>query len=132
MIPRGNRRTAVIAAIVCLVLIVAIAVLSEDPSRHSLVKQPSTFFTDSGGARGIYLVLQRVLPSAEQWRIPLTELNDPSRPKVTTLIAMNPNPFGQAEAKALEQWISSGGQLILAMNSDWAVQKRPGDSSTKD
>src|SRR5262249_4453797 len=110
----GNKWTAAVAAAICLVLIVAIAVLSSKPRSDTVLQRPSTFFTDSSGARAVYLVLQRVLTSAEQWRFPTTELEQPSRAGASTLIAMGPNDLGQEEAKALDEWIVSGGQLILA------------------
>ena len=56
----SNWRTAAAASAICLVLIVAIAILSAKPSSDAFLKRPSTFFTDPSGARAIYLVLQRV------------------------------------------------------------------------
>src|SRR5215831_5826933 len=114
---RTNWWTAGVASAICLVLIVVIAMLSSTPSTDTMLKRPSTFFTDSNGARAIYLVLQRVLPSVEQLRLPLTVLKD--RPRPRTLIALGPGPIGQGEADALDAWIRSGGQLILAANMDW-------------
>jgi len=127
---RTNWWTAGVASAICLVLIVVIAMLSSTPSTDIMLKRPSTFFTDSNGARAIYLVLQRVLPSVEQLRLPLTVLKDRSRPR--TLIALSPGPIGRGEADALDAWISSGGQLILAANMDWSVQKRETDRTVKD
>ena len=109
-IKASNWWTAGVASAVCLVLIVAIAMLSAKPSSDVVLRRPSTFFTDPSGARAIYLVLQRVLPSVEQWRLPITELKERSRQRVTTLIAMGPNEISQAEAKALDAWIESGGR----------------------
>src|SRR5207244_13257655 len=129
---RTNRRVAAVASALCLALIVTIAILSATPSRDAFGRRPSTFFTDPSGARAIYLVLQRVLPSVEQWRLPISELKPPSPQNVATLIAMGPNPFGQDEANALDAWIVSGGQLILAANTDWSVQKNSADRATKD
>src|SRR5437667_9876449 len=101
----SNVKTAVAASTICLVLILALALLSAKPSSDTILKRPSTFFTDPTGARAIYLVLQRALPSAEQWRLPITELMQPSPSSPATLIALEPNPFGQAEASSLDQWI---------------------------
>src|SRR5438477_4927164 len=128
----SNVKTAVAASTICLVLILAIALLSAKPSSDTILKRPSTFFTDPTGARAIYMVLQRALPSVGQWRLPVTDLRKPYRSAPTTLIAMEPNPFGQAEANALDQWIASGGQLILASNTDWHVQKSQSDKTVKD
>jgi hypothetical protein len=128
-----NGRTAAAASVICLILIVAIAVLSVKPSSDTLLKRPSTFFTDPSGGRAIYLVLQRVLPSVDQWRLPLTALKPPSPQKTTTLLVMGPvTMMGQTEADALDAWIESGGQLILAANGDWSVQKNDANRTIKD
>jgi hypothetical protein len=119
---RPNIWSAAWAAGLCLLLIVAIAMLSPKPMNDAILRRPSTFFTDPGGARAVYLVLQRVLPSAGQWRLPLKELKKPSGKAIGSLIVMRPEPLGQSEATALDEWISSGGQLILASNSDWVIQ----------
>src|SRR5262249_9521822 len=127
----SNLRTAAIAAGLCMVLIVTIALLSAKPSSDTLLKRPSTFFTDSSGARAVYLVLQKVLPSADQWRQTISELKQPSPQDIRTLIAMEPMMFGQGEAAALDAWIESGGQLILASDTDWLIQKNNADQKTK-
>jgi hypothetical protein len=127
-----NRRTAAVASAICLVLIVAIALLSAKPSSDTILRRPSTFFTDPSGGRAIYLILQRVLPSTGQWRLPLSELKPASKQGIATLIAMAPATFGQADANALDAWIAAGGQLILASNTDWYVQKNSNDRTTKD
>ena len=125
---RTNRRVAAVASALCLALIVTIAILSATPSRDAFGRRPSTFFTDPSGARAIYLVLQRVLPSVEQWRRPLTALTwRPSSSGRSTLIVMGaPGPLGQSEAAALEAWIESGGQLIVATSAEWQRQRRRG------
>ena len=127
-----NWRTAAVASGLCIVLIVIIAALSASPSDDTLLRRPSTFFTDQSGARAIYLVLQQVLPSAEQWRFPFTELERPSNSGLLTLIVMGPmTQLGQTEAAALDAWIESGGQLILASRPGWPMQKRTGDAFAK-
>ena len=125
---RTNRRVAAVASAVCLALIVTIAILSATPSRDAFGRRPSTFFTDPSGARAIYLVLQQVLPSVEQWRRPLTALTwRRSSSGRSTLIVMGaPGPLGQSEAAALEAWIESGGQLIVATSAEWQLQRRRG------
>ena len=119
---RANWWTAAVALGICLVLMVVIALLSVRPAADTFLRRPSTFFTDASGTRGIYLVLQRVLPSAEQWRLPITALKQPSSEGVKTLIVMGPGPMGQAEADALDRWIGAGGQLVLAAVGDWPIQ----------
>jgi hypothetical protein len=119
---RSNLWTAVLAAGICFILILAISALSANPSTDTVLRRPSTFFTDASGGRAIYLVLQRALPSVGQWRLPLTELKRPSRTGFASLIVMHPDTMGQDEARALDEWIRSGGQLILASNTDWIIQ----------
>jgi hypothetical protein len=117
---RNNMWIAGVAAGVCLALIVTIAALSGRSETDTFRKRPSTFFTDPSGTRGIFLVLQRVVPSVEQWRLPLTELE--TAPVPSSLIAMGPGALGQAEAKALDSWLARGGQLIVAASPDWFIQ----------
>jgi hypothetical protein len=114
--------TAGVAAGICLVLIIAIAALSGRSAADSILRRPSTFFTDPSGARAIYLVLQRVMPSVQQWRLPLTEFQRIPQRSGASLIVMGPSPMSEAESKSLDEWISTGGQLILASNTDWFVQ----------
>jgi hypothetical protein len=126
-------RAAAIAGVVCLLLIAILAALSTNPSDDVLQRRPSTFFTDPSGARGAYLLLQRILPLVEQWRSPFTELQRDSRPRLSTLIVMGPGtPLGRADAVALDAWIAAGGQLILASASGWRVPKTSDESFSKD
>src|SRR5436309_15791546 len=97
---RTNRRVAAVASAVCLALIVTIAILSATPSRDAFGRRSSTFFTDPSGARAIYLVLQQVLPSVEQWRVPLTALawRRPNSRRSTIIVIGGPGPLGPGEA----------------------------------
>src|SRR5207245_5201899 len=70
-------------------------------------------------------------PVVEQWRLPITELKLPAS-SGATLIAMAPDTFGQDEARALDQWVAAGGQLILASNTDWHVQRSARDRAVQD
>lgn len=128
---RSNWWTAALASALCLVLMIVIAMLSAEPSSDTFLRRPSTYFTDPSGARAAYLVLERVLPSVDQWRLPLTELKPPDRHGVATLIAMGPEMAGQDESNALDLWIASGGQLILAANADWTIQRSASEKSVK-
>jgi hypothetical protein len=129
--PQSNWWTAGLASALCLVLMIVIAMLSAEPSSDTLLRRPSTYFTDPSGARASYLVLERVLPSVGQLRVPFTELKTPDRQTVATLIAFGPQTAGQAEANALDSWIASGGQLIVATDTDWNVQRNARETSVK-
>ena len=129
---KSNWWTAGLALGLCVVLMIVIAMLSTEPSSDTFLRRPSTYFTDPSGARAAYLVLERVLPSVDQWRLPLTDLKPPDRRHgVATLIAMGPEAAGQGESTALDLWIASGGQLILAANADWTIQRSASEKSVK-
>ncbi len=130
---RTNRRVAAVASALCLALIVTIAILSATPSRDAFGRRPSTFFTDPSGARAIYLVLQQVLPSVEQWRVPLTALawRRPNSGRSTLIVMGAPGPLGHGEAAVLEAWLESGGQLIVATSAEWHLQRRRGAEAAK-
>jgi hypothetical protein len=127
-----NRRTALIAFGAALLLIGAIAVLNPRSEGGSSPTPPSTFFATDRGAKAIYLVLQRLLPQTEQWRLPLTELQNHRKAQGATLIAMGPPAsLSEAEADALDSWIKRGGQLILATSRTWGIESPHGDRTKK-
>ncbi len=121
----SNLRTLLAGGAVSFVLILAISILSVDRS-SDLARRPSTFFTDGTGTRAIYLVLQEVLPDVGQWRRPLSDLALDGPAGGSTLVVMGPvTPLGPGEAAALEEWIESGGQLILATTDPWTIETPP-------
>ncbi len=66
-----NRVTATVATSIFLILSLLLANFSNQDSPDVIQRRPSTFFTDSTGARALLLVMRRLLPSVEQWRRPL-------------------------------------------------------------
>jgi len=121
---RKNFWTAIVAAGICVVLLIVIAGLSINRATDFLHQRPSTFFTDPTGARALLLVLQRVLPNAGQWRRPFMDLPSEAGSTRSTLIVMGPQePLSESDATALDRWITSGGQLILATNMEWQIRK---------
>ncbi len=119
---RTNIRSAVLGGGVCLVLILVIAIVSGDPASDLALERPSTFFTDATGARASYLVLEQVSPRVERWRRPLSDLAFLPEPPPSTMVVMGPvRGLSNAEADALDRWITSGGQLILASDAPWPV-----------
>ncbi len=109
---------------VALVAVVIGALTEGPPAAERPSPTPSTFFSDPPGARGLLLVVQRFLPSAAPWRRPLADLPDPPPlGRGPTLIAAGPSvSLSAAEADALDDWLSAGGQLILCVDKDWDVQ----------
>src|SRR5262249_394849 len=89
-------------------------------------------FATDRGAKAIYLVLQRLLPQTEQWRLPLTELRNQRKAQGATLIAMGPPaPLSEAEADALDNCIKLRGHLILPTARTWAIQNARGDRTKR-
>ncbi len=119
---RTNVIFAAVGAALCLPLILITAILSGNPTNDTFLQRPSTFFTDGSGARAAYLVLEQVLPQVEQWRLPVSEMASLPESTPSSLIVMGPTrPLSTAEAAALDGWIASGGQLILATDEPWRV-----------
>ena len=121
-----NRWTAGIATGVFVITAGLLASLSNEPSRDSLRQRPSTFFTDSSGARALFLVLRQFLPATEQWRRPIDFLPLPgTQEAASTLIVAGPaQPLSNAEAKHLDRWLSAGGQLVLLTANGWPLRHR--------
>ena len=130
---RKNLWTAILAAAVCVILITAITFLSIDSSADFIARRPSSFFTDRTGTRALLLILQQIMPATGQWRRPLTDLptEDSSH---STLIVMGPQqPLTEKDAVALDRWIHSGGQLILATDKEWRIRtSRRSDKAEKE
>lgn len=108
------------------VLAALLAALSGERRADVILRRPSTFFTDSSGARALFLVMKKLLPAVDQWRQPLTRLPLPSSENSSsTLIIGGPlMPMSYAEAEHLDRWLSHGGQLILASADGWPLRER--------
>src|SRR6266498_4477469 len=121
-----NRLTATIATAIFLILSIVLASFSTRESTDVVQRRPSTFFTDSTGARALLLVMKQLLPSAEQWRRPLQLLALPNRPdSPTTLIVAGPGlPISKSESDYLDRWLAAGGQLILLTGNGWPTGQR--------
>ncbi len=125
---RTNIIYAAVGTALCVALILIVAILSSNPTSDTFRQRPSTFFTDGSGARASYLVLEQVLPQVEQWRLPLSEMASLPESTPSTLIVMQPIiPLSMGEAAALDGWMTSGGQLILATDRPWMVAGPGGD-----
>jgi hypothetical protein len=117
--------TATIGAGLCLLLL---AVILRGRSRTAPAgdrHHASSFFTDAAGTRAILLVLRRLVPAAEQWRRPLTQLPAPTLPEAPTtlLVFAPPQPLSVDQAEALERWMAQGGQVVLASRRDWPLRR---------
>lgn len=131
-VQQTNRKTAIIAFAAALLLIAAIAVLNPSPAGGDLPSPPSTFFARDGGARAIYRVLQQLMPRVDQWRLPMTELQNHAELARATMVVMGPeSPLTEREADQLDAWIREGGQLILTTSRTWEIQHASGDHTKK-
>lgn len=98
---------------------------------------PTTFSAGAGGSRAIFLVLREFLPSVERWTRPPRALPLPDDTSPTSLLVMGPTTaLTEAEAAALERWVHSGGQLIIAASRPWPVAAgtpgHPGNAARQD
>jgi hypothetical protein len=127
-----NRLTAGLATGIFLILSLLLANLSSPQHSDTLLRRPSTFFTDPSGARALFLVVKQFFPAAEQWRRPFQFL--PAPPAASTLIVAGPQrPLGEREAQDLERWIGEGGQLILLTANGWPMRRqRAGEDAESD
>ncbi|HEU4340091.1 MAG TPA: DUF4350 domain-containing protein [Candidatus Binatia bacterium] len=126
MTPRTrNWLTAALATLLVVALAVTFGGLSGEPMGDLFQRRPSTFFTDSTGARALFLVTKKLLPAAEQWRRPLNLLSiSADRNSGSTLIVAGPGkPISNTEAEHLDRWLAAGGQLILATGNGWPVSR---------
>ena len=121
----ANFRFAMIGIGLCVVLLILTTRIGDKRVADMKLQRPSSFFTDDTGTRAIYLVLRRLLPAAEQWRRPLTQLVSPTHPDApTTLIIFAPHrPIALRQAAALDSWIEQGGQVILVTHQDWPIKR---------
>jgi hypothetical protein len=121
-----NRLTAALATGIFLILSIVLASLSSHQSNDTLLQRPSTFFTDSSGARALFLVAKQFLPTTEQWRRPIHLLPLPGAAgSASTMITAGPTrPLAASEAEHLHRWLAAGGQLILLAANGWPLRQR--------
>jgi len=129
-----NRLTAAVATGLFVVLAVLLASFSRHQASDALRRRPSTFFTDRSGARALLLVMQKLLPSAEIWRRPLSLLPLPAgRDRAPTLIVAGPGKALAAnEAEHLGRWLDAGGQLILLTSNGWPLRTARAGNEAKE
>jgi hypothetical protein len=128
---RINRLTAGLAMGIFLILSLLLANLSTPRRSHTLLRRPSTFFTDPSGARALFLVVKQFFPTAEQWRRPFQLLPAPSA--ASTLIVAGPQrPLGSREVADLEGWLDAGGQLIVLTDNGWPIRRQRADGAESD
>ena len=127
----ANRLTATLATGIFLILSILLASLSSHQRNDTFLQRPSSFFTDSSGARALFLIAKQFFPATEQWRRPIHLLPLPGSPDAAgTMITIGPTrPLAASEAEHLHRWLVAGGQLILLAANGWPLRQRaaPGE-----
>jgi uncharacterized protein DUF4350 len=122
----ANRLTATLATGIFLILSILLASLSSHQRNDTFLQRPSSFFTDSSGARALFLIAKQFFPATEQWRRPIHLLPLPgSSDSAGTMITIGPTrPLAASEAEHLHRWLVAGGQLILLAANGWPLRQR--------
>jgi hypothetical protein len=124
---KGGRKHNLILISLPLFLLFLVFILARPPKETRPTEsepqaRATTFSAEGGGAKAVYLVMKRFLPSVERWVRPLELLKPPQDSNPTSLLVMEPEKaMTKAETDALDIWVKSGGQLIIAMNGPWTT-----------
>lgn len=108
----SDRKLLLWSAAILLPVIGALAILSGVEQEETGV--PSTYSTQSQGAKAAYLLLQALHYRVERWNQPPAEL--PSDPRNVVLILANPSPAalnGRDDALALTTFLGRGGRILI-------------------
>ncbi len=117
---RKNRVTLASALAVLAVMALLFALNGGEEGQEDLLNRPSTFFTDSTGALGVFLTAQRFAPDVRRLRQSLKTLPLMSGAERATVVVMAPiAPLAGGEREALLDWVRNGGQLVFADDRDW-------------
>lgn len=110
---KGSRWEWIVLAVLIVVMAGAAALIGDRNAADAreVRPNPSTYNPKGSGTKGLYVWLQELGLSVRRWERPLTDL--PAQAKV--LLILGPRiPFEGAELSALEEWVRSGGVLLLA------------------
>jgi len=127
-----SRRTILV---VSLSLIVATLLLSWRQRGRPIANDEglsSTMFADEIGTMAAYLLLDELTGTAERLRRPYAmtrALEEGSGTLIVTDPLMDLEPV---DHRALMDWISGGGQLILALETDWLIRSEREEEEAKD
>lgn len=108
-IARSDKRLLIWAGVIITALIVALSLLSDEEEESSV---PSTYSSQSAGARAAFLLLKETGYHVEQWEDSPLEL--PAEPGKTTLILTQPLLLPDKQEKAaLLKFVSRGGHVLI-------------------
>ena len=95
-----------------LFLMVTASVILAPPKEQEGSPVPSTYSTQSGGARAAYLLLSELQHNVRRWEEPPTELE--SAPEETLFILADPSqPPSKKEREALHTFVQDGGHVLF-------------------
>jgi hypothetical protein len=115
-IEKSDRRLLIWAGVFMLLVIAALAFLSQDEEESSV---PSTYSAQSRGAKAAFLLLREAGYKVERWEQSPVEL--PAEPAHTVLVLASPfRSPSREDRNALQTYLSRGGK-ILATGSRAAV-----------
>jgi hypothetical protein len=96
-----------------LVLMLAATVVFAPPGEQGNSSVPSTYSTQSGGAKAAYVLLTQLRFPVRRWENPPTELD--VNPRKTLLILAEPlQPPSEKEKKVLGDFVKNGGHVLFA------------------
>ena len=108
-IARSDKRLLIWAGITITVLIVALSLLSDDEEESDI---PSTYSSQSAGARAAYLLLKETGYQAERWEE--SPLKLPEDAGNTTLVLAQPYLLpNKEEAAAVQAFVRRGGRILI-------------------
>ncbi|HXE75993.1 MAG TPA: DUF4350 domain-containing protein [Candidatus Xenobia bacterium] len=105
----GDRKVLIVAGALLVALVVVVVLTSPPPQEDSFY--PSSYGTDSNGAKAAYLLLKDLGYAVERWEQSATEL--PAEPEGAVLVLAEPfvGP-STAERAALRQFVLRGGRVL--------------------
>jgi hypothetical protein len=110
-----------------IVVLVTLAVLSQQQEQQSPIDSYSTYDSASGGYRALYETLQRLGVGVDRFERQVGLLDG----SVETLVYAEPLPFDQrqipaspADAKTIEAWVRAGGRFVYIGHDDAAAKAK--------
>ena len=122
-----KNRFIVFSALSCFALLMGLLASLSPSVNHDLFDRPSSYYSDKTGVKGLWMILRQHATSVIQWRKPFAVLDGHQEltSVIDTLIIASPvHPLGPYETQALMRWVEDGGQLILALENDWAISDK--------